>query len=49
MVVGTSAGTVKVLRLTGPLGQLDSVDCEGQMQLLQAAIEANMSKAEIKK
>ena len=46
LVVGTNSGSVKVLRLTGPLGYIDNVDREVQSQLLKSAVEANMSRSQ---
>ena len=45
LVVGSSTGSVKVLRLTGSLSQIDGVDKEAQAQLFNAAAEANISSA----
>ena len=43
LVVGTSAGAVMVLRLTGPLSHIDGVDNDLQSKNLEAAVKANMS------
>ena len=45
LVVGTSTGAVKVLRLTGQLGQTDGNDPDVQAKFLQATVQANLSSA----
>lgn len=43
MVVGTGAGAVRVLRLTGPLGRLDGVDSAAQARQLETVVQSNLS------
>ena len=43
LAVGTSTGAVKVIRMTGPLAQIDDVNHELQGKNLDAAVEANLS------